>query len=87
MPGQLLTATEQSLRDWHSVKKAAKNEKFAALIGTVGMQKNGSRKWKVIAMEGNNRRGVSFYCISYTEIFSFCNNIGGRVFSMTMCKK
>ncbi len=55
MPGQLPTAAEQSsisIRDYHSIKKAAK-EKFAALAGhemTVGTQKNGSMKWKVIAI-------------------------------------
>jgi hypothetical protein len=53
MPVQLPTAAEQSsMRDYHSIMKAAK-EKFAALVGhevTVGMQKNGSMKWKVIAM-------------------------------------
>jgi hypothetical protein len=52
MPGQLPTAAEQSsARDYHSIKKAAK-EKVAALVGhevTVGTQKNGSMKWKVIA--------------------------------------
>ena len=53
MPGQLPTASEQSsVRDYHSIKKAAK-EKVAALAGhevTVGTRKNGSMKWKVIAM-------------------------------------
>ena len=52
MPGQLPTASEQSsVKDYHSIKKAAK-EKVAALAGhevTVGTWKNGSMKWKVIA--------------------------------------
>jgi hypothetical protein len=53
MPGQLPTAAEKSsAKDYHSIKKAAK-EKVAALVGhdvTVGTRKNGSMKWKVVAL-------------------------------------
>jgi hypothetical protein len=53
MPGQLPTAAEQSsAKDYHSIKKAAK-EKVAALVGhevTVGTRKNGSMKWKEVAL-------------------------------------
>jgi hypothetical protein len=51
MPGQLPTAAEQtSAKDYHSIKKAAK-EKVAALLGrevTMSTKSNGSMKWKVV---------------------------------------
>lgn len=52
MPGQLPSSAGDVIlsKDYHSVKKAAK-EKIAALVGqevTVGTRKNGSMKWKVV---------------------------------------
>jgi hypothetical protein len=50
MPGQLPTAAAATVKDYHSIKKAAK-EKVAALVGTevtVTSRKNGSMTWKVV---------------------------------------
>jgi len=51
MPGQLPTAADQtSSKDYHSIKRAAK-EKIASLLGqeiTVGTRNNGGMRWKVI---------------------------------------
>jgi hypothetical protein len=61
MPGQLPTAAEQSsIRDYQTIKRAAK-EKVAALVGhevTVGTRKNGSMKWKVIATHDPTNENV-----------------------------
>jgi hypothetical protein len=55
MPGQLPSAgVVQCQKDYHTIKKAAK-EKITALVGhdvTVGTRKSGSLKWKVIAIVG-----------------------------------
>jgi len=51
MSGELPTAEQSSVKDYHSIKKAAK-EKIAALVGhevTVGTRSNGTMKWKVVA--------------------------------------
>jgi hypothetical protein len=48
--GQLPTAEQSTVEDYHSIKKAAK-EKIAALVGhevTVGTQSSGTMKWKVV---------------------------------------
>ena len=50
MPGQLPTAEQSTVKDYQSIKRAAK-ERIAALIGqevTVSTRSNGSMKWKVI---------------------------------------
>jgi hypothetical protein len=50
MPGQLPTAEQSIVKDYHSIKKAAK--KNSALVGhevTVGTQSSGSMKWKVVS--------------------------------------
>ncbi len=50
MPGQLPTAAAASVKDYHSIKKAAK-KKVAALVGTEVMctsKKNGTMKWTVV---------------------------------------
>ena len=50
MPGQLPTAATAVTKDYHSVKKAAK-EKISALVGTevpVTSRKNGTIIWKVV---------------------------------------
>jgi hypothetical protein len=50
MPGQLPTAANASQKDYHSIKKAAK-DKTAALAGTevsVVTRKNGTMKWTVV---------------------------------------
>jgi hypothetical protein len=81
MPGQLPTAAEQSsIRDYQTIKKAAK-EKVAALVGhevTVGTRKNGSMKWKVIAthdpMNDNVLKEfdpVETYCLNDFNCYSY----------------
>ena len=50
MPGQLPKAADAVQKDYHSIKKAAK-EKIAALVGTeisVVTKKNGTMKWTVV---------------------------------------
>jgi len=51
MPGQLPTEAAASHKDYHTVKRIAK-EKVAALVGTevvITSKKNGSMKWTVVA--------------------------------------
>jgi hypothetical protein len=51
MPGQLPTEAAASHKDYHTVKRIAK-EKVAALVGTevvITSRKNGSMKWTVVA--------------------------------------
>ena len=58
MPGQLPTEASATVKDYHSIKKAAK-EKIAALAGsevTVTSRKNGSLTWKVV--ESHSPPGV-----------------------------
>jgi hypothetical protein len=50
MPGQLPTEASATVKDYYSIKKAAK-EKIAALVGsevTITSRKNGSLTWKVV---------------------------------------
>jgi hypothetical protein len=50
MPGQLPTAEQSTVKDYHSIKKGAK-EKIAGLVGhevTVGNQSSGNMTWRVI---------------------------------------
>jgi hypothetical protein len=50
IPGQLPTAEQSTVKDYHSIKKAAK-EKIAGLVGhevTVGNQSSGNMTWRVI---------------------------------------
>ncbi len=50
MPGQLPTAEQSIVKDYHSIKKAAK-ENISALVGhevTVGTRSSGSMIWKVV---------------------------------------
>ncbi len=50
MPGQLPTAEQSTAKDYHSIKKAAK-EKNPGLVGhevTVGNQSSGNMTWRVI---------------------------------------
>ncbi len=50
MPGQLPTAEQSTVKDYHSIKKSAK-EKIAGLAGhevTVGTRSSGTMTWKVV---------------------------------------
>ena len=50
MPGQLPTAEQSTVKDYHSIKKAAK-DKITSLVGhdvTVGNWSSGNMTWKVV---------------------------------------
>jgi hypothetical protein len=58
MPDQVPTAEQSTVKNYHRIKQAAK-ERIAALIGqevTIGTQRNGSMKWKVIETSSNRRK-------------------------------
>ena len=61
MPGQLPTAEQSTVKDYHSIKKSAK-EKIAGLAGhevTVGTRSSGTMTWKVVKL---------LYCCLYSSL-------------------